>query len=110
MADESALFPGQQLRLLPESTMKTFGAEGKEASQKGNGFLFKHLFSFTFSTKHKSSALNPHLLVTGLFLPSESQISGQPDLLTHWGVKSGIYNITKLLKIGIVYLNPKIGQ
>lgn len=90
--------------------MKTFRDEGKEPSQKGNRFLFKHLFSFTFSTRHKSFALNPHLLVIGLFLPSESHISGQPDLLTHWGLKSGIHNTTKLQKIGATDLGSKIGQ
>lgn len=80
MANELALFLGQPLRFLPGKKMKTFGDEGKEPSQKGNRFLFKHLFSFMFSTKHKSFALNPHLLVIGLFLSSESHISGQPDL------------------------------
>lgn len=82
-ANELALFLGQPLRFLPGKRMRTFRDEGEEPSQKGNRFLFKHLFSFTFSTEHKSFALNPHLLVIGLFLSSESHISGQPDLLTH---------------------------
>lgn len=90
--------------------MKTFRDEGEEPSQKGNRFLFKHLFAFTFSTKHKSFALNPHLPVIALFLSSESHLSGQPGLLTHWGLKSGIHNTTKLLKIGVMYLGSKRGQ
>jgi hypothetical protein len=47
-ANELALFLGQPLRFLPGKRMRTFRGEREEPSQKGNRFLFKHLFSFTF--------------------------------------------------------------
>lgn len=54
MANELAPFPCQQHRLLPGYGMKTFREERKEPSRKGNRFLFKHLFSFTFSLSTKA--------------------------------------------------------
>lgn len=89
--------------------MRTFRDEGKEPSGRLIDFYLNIMFSFTFFTKHKRSPLNPHLLVNRLFLP-ESRISGQPDLLTHCWLESQIHSTTELLKIGIVYLGPKIGQ
>jgi len=54
MANELALYLGQPLRFLPRKRMKTLRDEGEEPSQKGNRFLFKHLFSFTFPLSTKA--------------------------------------------------------
>lgn len=92
----------------PGCGMGTFRDQGRKPSKRVIDFYLNIMFSLSFSLGTRFP-LKPHLLINRLFLPiwvTHLWAARSPDSLA---LKSQIHNTTELLKIGTMYLGPKIG-